>query len=140
MFRAVIATLRKAFGDAEPPVWPASSAKLLLLRESVAIEKRAAAIERLSLESDAESKALVLAYASDAECHPWLQQCAGEAVADMIRNNRLNAEEVTSLTEGAGETAVDILTGRDAATFADQISLLKLATRRKVGSSSSDDR
>ncbi|QTN21437.1 hypothetical protein HZ992_14720 [Rhizobacter sp. AJA081-3] len=100
--------LRRAFGDPSPESLIAA-AKATLRSPNAPLQERAAAIERLSVELDAESKGLVLSHAADPLRHEWLQQTAGEAVAQMLQSGTLRVEDVKSLSPVAAATVVSIL-------------------------------
>jgi hypothetical protein len=102
--------LRRAFGDPSPESLLAA-AKATLRSPNSPLQERAAALERLSVEPDAESKDLVLGHAADALIHEWLQESAGEAVAQMLQCGVLQVEEVKSLSPVASATVASILGG-----------------------------
>jgi hypothetical protein len=106
MFR----TLRAAFGDASHAALVVA-AKETLRSPNAPLQEQASALERLALEPDTESKSLVLAFATSNRVHEWLQQVAGESVAQMLENQIVLAEESRFLTSSAAEVAANALDG-----------------------------
>ncbi len=102
--------LRRAFGDPSPESLIAA-AKATLRSSNSPLQEQAVAIERLSVEPDDESMALVLGHAADPLGHEWLQQTAGEAVAQMLQSGVLRVEDVKSLSPVARATVASVLGG-----------------------------
>jgi hypothetical protein len=119
--------LRAVFGDPSQEALIAT-AKDTLRSPNAPLQEQAEAIERLSSNSDAESKALVLAVATNTRANEWLQQVAGEAVAYMLENNALEVGETHRLTATAREVAAAFLERSDQEKLREHARQLQSAT------------
>ena len=119
--------LRSVFGDPSRDALIAS-AKEALTSPNAPIQEQAAAIERLSSVADAESQVLVLKFATNSRVHEWLQQVAGEAVAEMLEGNALDVSQAQNLTRTAAEAVVAILS------LSQEERLQRFATQLQVAS------
>jgi hypothetical protein len=104
----MLKSLPNPFGDPSP-AQRVTASKAVLRSANAPLAERAAAILLLASESDSESKRLILEIGGDSHAHPWLQQTAGEAVAQMLETGVLAMADITRLTPTAGEMAVAVI-------------------------------
>ena len=110
--RAILRLSRNVFGDPSPDIL-VSTAKSILCDPNAPLQEQAAALERLSAESDADSKSLILRHAGGTRHHEWLQQVAREAVGFMLEKGTLRVDEIAALSPIACDAAIAVLGDHD---------------------------